>query len=178
MSYISWWKLWIPIWVLVGKIQAKPQRDASNHIGDPNISQEQSSCCYYRKVQFTQHGFVSLEEDDEKRLRWCPEPLALTKGGERESWKGSLTSHGLLLAVTVSALASGTEQVARALYPRMTRGIRARKTVLSVTPPAFLHLQFLFFTCGRTCYCGQHKECLQTKPITPLFFSGIKICPG
>lgn len=49
------------------------------------VSQDQSSCCYYRKVQFTQHGFVSLE-DDEKRLRRCPDP---EEGEERDKERGS-----------------------------------------------------------------------------------------
>jgi hypothetical protein len=87
------------------------------------------------------------------------------RSGEREQMKpekgaGLLTSHGLLLEVTVSAVALGTGRCA--LYPgkspEMTRGIRIGKAVL-------LPLRRAQFSPAVE---SMHKECSQT--YFPFFF--------
>ena len=116
-------------------------------------------------VQLTQHGHCL-----QKIMMGKVQDDALKKRERKlRNWKSPLTAHmGCYLQLRSVLLPQ--EQVTRALYPRMTRGIRARKA-LSVTP-AWLRLQFL--TCSRICG-QQHKECLQTYP---LFFTSVKNCPG
>jgi len=133
------------------------------------IFRDLSSCSYHRNDQLSSVQLawpLSVEDCYGKSLRWCPE-----EGGEEaeELEKPPHGSHGLLLAVTVSVVASGTG------HPSTLSQDDAREQGSEkpfCVAPAWLRLQFL--TCSRICG-QQHKECLQTYP---LFFTSVKNCPG
>ena len=177
MSYISWWKLWIPIWTLVGKIQAKPQRDASNHIGDPNHLHMVTCSAHYYCFSGTKLLLLLQESsvhpawlcvsrrrwwEKAAMMPWAPDP---EEGeGERGSWEQKRLPH-ITWVVTCSYGQCSCHRNRTGRPATLSQddardqGLENRSILLT---PAFLHLQFLFFTCGRTCCCGQHKECLQT----------------